>query len=392
MFRSKTASLGDDIVSLATHIHAATQRLLEMIRQFDHERGWETEGRSSCADWLGHKTGMAMSTAHEHVRVARRLGELPAIDDAFGKGKLSYCKVRAVTRVADAHNEDKLVEVAVTKTGQELEQVCRGIRDANVATGQRQAERNVRQRSMGDGTVVVSMRLRADEAELVMKAIAEARREIASDSSAEESAADAAVHVAESFLAGAPSSDAAAKSTRSNRRADRTQLLVHLQEDSARLHDSGHWLSREAFERLSCDCAVTPAKTGADGKVLDVGRSRRTVPPAIGRALLVQDEGCTFPGCSNRRFVDAHHIEHWSRGGETSLQNLCLLCHHHHTLVHEGDFTVERTEEGLRFVAPDGQPVPNHPTPTGVTHDPLTLLALLNLDIAAPTHIDAPTS
>jgi hypothetical protein len=33
---------------------------------------------------------------------------------------------------------------------------------------------------------------------------------------------------------------------------------------------------------------------------------------------------------------DAHHIEHWADGGATSLDNLTLLCSHHHRLLHEG--------------------------------------------------------
>ena len=47
---------------------------------------------------------------------------------------------------------------------------------------------------------------------------------------------------------------------------------------------------------------------------------------------------CTFPGCHNRRFLHCQHVEHWSNGGETSLDNPVLLCTKHHSLVHEGGF------------------------------------------------------
>ncbi len=69
-----------------------------------------------------------------------------------------------------------------------------------------------------------------------------------------------------------------------------------------------------------------------DGAVLDVGRRTRTVPPSIRRALLARDGTCRFPGCISRR-CDAHHIEHWLDGGETSLGNLVLLCRRHHRSV-----------------------------------------------------------
>ena len=64
------------------------------------------------------------------------------------------------------------------------------------------------------------------------------------------------------------------------------------------------------------------------------------------RALRVRDNGCRFPGCTNTRFVDGHHIKHWADGGETSLDNLVMLCRHHHHLVHEGGFDCEKSADG----------------------------------------------
>ena len=64
------------------------------------------------------------------------------------------------------------------------------------------------------------------------------------------------------------------------------------------------------------------------------------------RALQTRDEGCRFPGCTHQHFIDGHHIKHWSDGGETSLDNLVLLCRHHHRLVHEGGFACEKSATG----------------------------------------------
>jgi len=83
------------------------------------------------------------------------------------------------------------------------------------------------------------------------------------------------------------------------------------------------------------------------------------VPIAIKRALQSRDKCCAFPGCHHTRFVDAHHIEHWSAGGETSLDNLMLLCSQHHKLVHEGGFSIERDYQNRwYFKRPDGRAVP----------------------------------
>jgi len=377
------ARLGDRIASLATAINAATQKLSAMIRRFDEAEGWRDDGQPSCAQWLSWKTGMSLSTAYEHVRVARRLGQLPQLDEAFAAGQLSYCKVRAISRVADEQTEGKLVEGAVQMSGSELELHCRGLRIKQQAFGEREAERYVRLRSLGDGTVKLEAVLSADEAEVVERALRQARRQQAddtTDSSAEECGepdrrqqheqrdrqrADALVQVARGFLSGG--SDGAPATG-----GDRTELLVHLRATgggdaepscSATLHDSGNWLSREAFERLSCDCSMTVVTAGPGGELLDVSRSRRTIPPAIRRALLVRDGCCAFPGCSNRLYLDAHHLQHWSRGGDTKLDNLTLLCTRHHRLVHADGWLIQRNQLGaVRFIAPDGRVIERAPT------------------------------
>jgi hypothetical protein len=114
--------------------------------------------------------------------------------------------------------------------------------------------------------------------------------------------------------------------------------------------EDGPVFAPETARRLGCD-AETVATVERDGLPLSVGRARRTVPPALRRALEARDAStCRGPGCENRRHLDAHHRNHRAHGGETSLENLVLLCSHHHRLVHEGGYAVEDDPEGgLRF-------------------------------------------
>ena len=126
-------------------------------------------------------------------------------------------------------------------------------------------------------------------------------------------------------------------------------------------------ISAETSRRLLCDAGIVPILNGADGTPLDVGRKRRTLPAALRRAVIARDRGCRFPGCTNRRFVDGHHLRHWSDGGETSLANTILLCSRHHTLVHEGGFRAVSDGDTLRFFDPAGAELPNagQPVPIG---------------------------
>jgi hypothetical protein len=77
---------------------------------------------------------------------------------------------------------------------------------------------------------------------------------------------------------------------------------------------------------------------------------------------MLRDRGCAFPGCTHARFLHGHHIRHWLHGGETSIDNLALLCTVHHRLVHEGGWTIARGADGrLVFTSPMGRSLPHEP-------------------------------
>jgi hypothetical protein len=88
-------ALEREITALASQIHAATCRWLGLLAEYDAREGWAQWGCRSCAHWVAWQCGIAPGAAREHVRVARRLVELPLIRAAFAEGQLSHSKVRA---------------------------------------------------------------------------------------------------------------------------------------------------------------------------------------------------------------------------------------------------------------------------------------------------------
>jgi hypothetical protein len=125
-------------------------------------------------------------------------------------------------------------------------------------------------------------------------------------------------------------------------------------------------IAAETARRLSCDAGVIKVVEDAHGVPLSVGRKRRTIAGSIKRALLKRDTACVYPGCANRIFLEGHHIRHWADGGETTLDNACLLCSHHHRFVHEYGYRIELGAEGRpQFRDPRGvlvTAVPVRPT------------------------------
>ena len=120
--------------------------------------------------------------------------------------------------------------------------------------------------------------------------------------------------------------------------------------------EEGTEIPTSAVRRLCCDAEVIPAVLGSTGEVLDVGRSSRLVTPAIWKALVARDRHCRFPGCRRPPLMcHAHHVRHWIDFGPTNLDNLLLLCGHHHRLVHAGPWRVDLNPTGdAVFLPPPG--------------------------------------
>ena len=113
--------------------------------------------------------------------------------------------------------------------------------------------------------------------------------------------------------------------------------------------EDGMELAPSAVRRLACDAEIVPAVLGSGGQVLDVGRTHRLVTAALWTALVLRDHHCAFPGCSRPPVMcHAHHIRPWAEGGPTSLDNLVLLCGHHHRLIHSSRWRVRISVEDQR--------------------------------------------
>jgi hypothetical protein len=99
----------------------------------------------------------------------------------------------------------------------------------------------------------------------------------------------------------------------------------------------------ETALRLCCDASIGRVVMDGPSDIVDLGQRTRVVSAAQRRALAHRDRGCVFPGCHRKvEWTDAHHLQHWARGGATDLGNLCLLCRRHHVMVHEGGWRLER--------------------------------------------------
>jgi hypothetical protein len=374
-----------EIEELATRITAGNARWLELVAEFDRREGWGDTGCRSTCEWVAWRCALTPRTAREQVRVARALRELPLIREAFSAGELSYSKVRALTRVADRESEADLLELARLATAAQLERMVRAARRVTAAeAAEAQGACFVRWSwNDDDGCLDVHAKLAPDEGALFIEALGaaratltERRREEAADErgSAEPppgeppaptpTNAECLSAIAEVALARPPSGFNGLAG------GERYQVLVHI-DASTLATDSpgpshlagGPGISPEVARRIACDASLVPL-VELEGMPVAIGHAKRTIPASIRRALIARDGHCQFPGCEHQRFVDAHHLEHWAHGGQTTLENLALLCRRHHRLLHEFGYSVYRDGDGrLRFFDPGGFEIPSSPSP-----------------------------
>jgi hypothetical protein len=362
--------LAHDICTLAGRINAANHQFLVLIAEFDRRNGWAQDGMQSCAHWLNWKCGIAIGAAREKVRVARALENLPRVAAAMASGQLSYSKAREITRIGNEHNEDALLAIAEHGTAAHVERLVRAYRSCQEAEQlsreqRQQQNRRVSFRYDDDGSLILTCHLPAEAGARVMKALdvaVDALPVYAADVPAgtpkqvvpySQRRADALDAIAESFLA---------HKMVESPGADRHEIVVHVAAETLRSGVSGcceieHGpaIAAETARRFACDASLYAVIEDADGEPMNVGRKTRNISAPLRRLLVARDKGCRFPGCSQARYLDAHHIKHWANGGETRPSNLVSLCRFHHRAVHEGGFKVRVLDDGaVKFVRPDG--------------------------------------
>ena len=378
------------ITEWSGHIAAATSQLLGWIAAYDRREGWRSWGCKSAAQWLSWKCGDTLHTAREKVRVARALEDLPRIEAAFRVGELSYSKVRAITRVAVATDDEDWLDLARNSTGAELERIVASVRSVLERNENRTArdafeQRRITRSAKGSGVDRLLADIPRDMAETVMAAVdviashmideatsgGGARHEVIAERGGMAAIrVDALVQMAERILAAAP---AAAERGDIGRLqlvldSDAVEALVRDPVDEAgEAHDTGEQtlggrrVGPAIAQRWACDIRASVVLEH-DGHPHDQGRESRTPNRRLRRALHRRDGGqCRFPGCGTTSWLHAHHVVHWTQGGPTALDNLVSLCGFHHHLVHEGGWSVAVTDRAIVWSDPDGVPATVEP-------------------------------
>jgi len=355
------------LTSLSQEMTSQHADLLECLVRFDELKGWRSTGASHCAAWMNMEIGIGIQLGWEYLRVGRQLRQLPTLRALFRVGKISWSKVRLITRVADQENEKILCHAALDASVSDIKSLCQEYRwnDTNRDSENQQALQQWQSRSLtwdetSNGSTRIQLVLPPALAQAFLNSVEHALNQEELNQSTDTSTklstrrADAALLMAETSL------QSAGKDIST---ADRYQVIVSVDESELSITNTqtvktentdtkpakrpivigAGSIANETARRLACDCSVAIHKT-SNGEPIDIGRKSRIWPKAMARAIKTRDQQCVWPGCTQSRHLHIHHIKHWADGGKTSVKNGASLCSHHHTLVHEGGYIIERVE------------------------------------------------
>ena len=371
---------------------------LKLLVRIDELQLWkaadsESGGCRDCAQWMDRTLGICRVTALERLRVARALQDLAVIESLFALGKLSWSKVRELTRVADPACEQELVAAALELSASETVDLCQRWHHGDTDTGdpadteaaralQAFQKRSLTSRRRDACTTRITLDLPHDRAAEFLKALEAQEDVLKADQitgkgpddelskhepftppmTARQLRADAAVLMSARALAhlGEPVAS-----------ADRYRVFVNI---DARVLAGDPMLdagvrsgtppgelpperpciagygpvAAATARRLASQARLTVVSTDEEGDVVATGRDTRLFSPSAIRAITARDRCCQMPGCTRTRWLQAHHLIPWSAGGETTIANGCLICASCHLQLHEGNLRLERvTRESI---------------------------------------------
>ena len=368
----------DDVFdSAAGHLNAQHGRLVSAaIWMLDHVDQWQGDGLWTPEAYVRWRTGVSPATASKIVDIARRADEFPECLTALQRGELSLDQIAPIIRHAPGWCDTQMAGLAPRCTVAQISKIAREYpwdldrgNAARVHTGADPA---------GDGDGVdtddtsspstadtpqpadegwfgwddhghfrLSVNVGADIGGVIEAALTEARDAQFQAGNTSVDTVDALLEIAERSL------DAIASSDRRNR----YRVNVHIERHGRVTDSRGRPIAAPVAERIACDALVAPIWSD-DGVPVSVGRSQHIVPERTRRIVEHRDGGCRVPGCQHDRFVEVHHIIHWSKHGPTDTWNLICLCPKQHRLHHQGRLGIAGnadSDDGVEFTDAAGR-------------------------------------
>jgi hypothetical protein len=301
------------------------------LREAEALQIWRPLGMVSALDYLERVLGYAPRTAQDRLRVARALGDLPALSAALASGKIAFSAVRELTRVATPATELSWIAAVAGKNLRQVEELVADHRPGDRPDDPPNPEAR---------THVVRFELAAQTFALLRQARtildAEHGTNLGDDP----------------FVAALCSAvlDAAPTAESTGRAKFQIALTVCQRCRQGWQEGAGAQIPVDAtaVDRAMCDAQHLGSIDGSAPE-----RAYQDIAPSVARFVWRRDGGrCRVPGCRSARGLELHHLIHRADGGSHDAANLILACSACHQAHHAGALTISGTADHLEVGRP----------------------------------------
>ncbi|MGD9620512.1 MAG: HNH endonuclease signature motif containing protein [Mycolicibacterium sp.] len=358
-----------ELAELAGQRNAIDARIVDAVAEIDRDELCGITGARSVAALVAWKLGTSAGNAHTIATVAHRVHAFPRCAEGLREGRLSLDQVGVIAGRAGEGSDAHYAELAAGATVAQLRTAVRLEPRPEPEPGPGPGPRPEPRRSItktGDEQCSSwKITLPHTEAAVLDAALASHLDALVADWRHDHDTGDAGdggcdqgppfpatIDAFMSLVQAGWDSEVARRP-----HGQHTTVIAHLDVATqvGSLH-LGPLLSEAERQYLTCE-ATCEVWFERDGEVIGSGRSTRTISRRLRRALEHRHRSCAVPGCGATRGLHAHHIQHWEDGGPTELQNLVLVCPHHHRAHHRGLITITGPANHLTVTDTDGQPL-----------------------------------
>lgn len=291
---------------------------------------WIADGSPTAAHWLAAVADVETCTAREWIRIGRQLARLPASADAFVAGRISYSKVRTLTRVATPDNETDLVAIAehtpASDLARELARWMHRTHSATEIAGHQHRQRGLRWRHEPDGTVAFSARLEPLAAGRLIAAL-QAKVMIRTRPTSRPGVCDGGwPSVAQQYA------DALDALVTNGTGGILTEVIVHVRGDGATL-DDGTPIAGSIVERIAPGAFLRVLTHDANRRPINASGRHRHPSTRQKRVVKERDRCCV--DCGRNELLEYDHVPDYDTTHHTLVEELQLRCAPCHQARHK---------------------------------------------------------
>ncbi len=303
--------------------------LVVLCGEFESSGLWKSLGVPTAAHWIGQQLDVEICTAREWIRVGKSLSELPYLEEAFRTKKLSYSKVRTLSRFANSLTDKELTKLAqdipAGKLNHELARWSMKNEDQDAICERQQKNRGLFASIEPDGSLLATLKLSTANGTKLLAAV---------DARVMNRKNERLNTSADALSLCQQRADALVELVTTEGALVNTEILIHVRGDGASF-DDGTPISESIVEKLAPEAFIRALIYDAQKNPVNASPRRRHPTTRQKRLVEARDKSCI--DCGSNDFEQYDHDPPHYLTGHTTTDELFLRCSRCHRARHKAE-------------------------------------------------------